>query len=52
MKETNNRKDSKSIDLVKRSTSGIFSDESPSPVNKGNLIIFKYNLNFCESYTI
>jgi len=41
MKETNNSKDAKTIGLVKRSTHGIFSDESPSPVNKSNLIQFK-----------
>jgi len=52
MKETNNGKEAKSIELVKCPTRGIFSNESPSPVNKSNLIIFKYNLTFCEFYTI
>jgi len=43
MKEINNRKDAKNIDLVKRPTRGILSDESPSPVNKGNIVTFNYN---------
>jgi len=51
MKETNINKDGKTIGLVKRSTRSIFSDESPSPVNKSNLIIFKCNLTIHKFYT-
>jgi len=52
MKESDHRKDAKTIDFVQRPTHSIFSDESPPPVNKSNQIIFIYNVTFCEFYTM